>query len=321
MTPTPHDALFKTVFSDPPRAAELLQDLLGPQVAARIDWSSLAVEDTSFIDDDLRETHADLLYTARFAGRPCKIHTVFTLLEHMSTSEWSMALRLLRYKLRIWDAHLAADPDARSLPAVFSCVVHHSDRGWRAATTFEALVDLPADAGADAWSMVPRFRYALDDLGAAGVDALQARALSAFVRLTLCVLLEGRSNRQIQPLLAGWSELLREAARDPHGPGAFRPIFRYLAQVRDAGDHTAILTTAREVINPREDKMYTIADMLMDQGREQGVREGLVRALKLLLGDLSPNNQTRLDQADVTTLERWTRLARTAESFDELLGR
>lgn len=193
MTPTPHDALFKTVFSDPPRAAELLQGLLGPQVAARIDWSSLAVEDTSFIDDDLRETHADLLYTARFAGRPCKIHTVFTLLEHMSTSEWSMALR-----------------------------------------------------------------------------------------------------RQIQPSLAGWSDLLREAARAPHGPGASRPIFRYLAQARDAGDHTAILTTAREVINSREDEMYTIADMLMDQGiakgREQGVREGFVRALKLLPGDPSPTN-------------------------------
>jgi predicted transposase YdaD len=48
-------------------------------VAARIDWLSLKAEPASFVDERLRDRHADLLYSARLAGRPA---LPYLLLEH-----------------------------------------------------------------------------------------------------------------------------------------------------------------------------------------------------------------------------------------------
>jgi len=331
MTPTPHDALFKSVFSDPERAAELLAFTLGPAIAARIDWTTLRREHASFIDDGLRASHVDLLFTAALAGRLCKLHILY---EHQSTEEWAMALRTLGYKQRIWNAHLADHPESRTLPAILTCVLHHSEKGWRAATTFESLIDLPGDADEAIWSYVPRFRYALVDIGAAGVSLLTARALSAFVRLTLRILLEARSAADIETLLASWIELLSEVARDPTGRGALRPIFRYLSQVRSRGDHHAIVTTAREVTKDQEDHMETIADMFIEQGLKKGLKQGreegrkemeprlrkaLVITLRARFGRLPKTALTRIQQADMSTLDRWIDHASAARSLAALL--
>lgn len=339
MTPTPHDALFKSVFSDPGRAAELLALALGPEVAARLDWTTLRREDGSFIDEELRASHVDLLFTAALVDRPCKLHVLY---EHQSTEEWAMALRSLGYKQRIWAAHIAANPEARTLPAILTCVLHHSERGWRAATTFEALIDLPGDAGEAMWSYVPRFRFALLDIGAGGVALLTARALSAFVRLTLRILLEARGPADIDTLLASWIELLREVARDPTGRGALRPIFRYLAQVRSRRDHHAIVTTAREVARNQEELMETIADMFIEQGLQKGLQQGLqqgrqegrkegrkemephlrkalVITLRARFGRLPKSALRRIEEADVTALERWIDHAGAARSLTTLL--
>jgi predicted transposase YdaD len=80
-TQNPHDALFKHVFSHPKRAAEELRHVLPDRVARHIDWQTLEPLPGSFVDDELRERHADLLYRVRLGGRPAFI---YILLEHKS---------------------------------------------------------------------------------------------------------------------------------------------------------------------------------------------------------------------------------------------
>jgi hypothetical protein len=43
MTHTPHDALFKAVFSSPEHAEAELRAVLPPRLSRRIDWSTLAL--------------------------------------------------------------------------------------------------------------------------------------------------------------------------------------------------------------------------------------------------------------------------------------
>ena len=328
MTPTPHDALFKQVFSDPARAAELLRFSLGPAIAARIEFTGLRNENCSVLDDELRASHVDLLFSASFDTRPCRI---YLLAEHQSTSDWTMPLRLLGYMHRIWIRDLTAHPDVRRIPAIFACVLHHSAAGWRVATTFEALVDLPADADEAMWSHVPRFRFALVDIGAAGMDALVVGALSAYVRLTLRVLHEAQDAEDIRAALDSWHELLFEVARDPGGRGALRPIFRYLSLVRSREDHDAIVTTAREIVTNREELMETIADMFIAQGVEKGreelrremeprYRKALLTAMRARFGRLSKAVLTRVQEADAATLERWLDRVDSARSLTALLA-
>src|SRR5688500_10897972 len=192
MTVAPHDALFKATFSQPERAAEQLRWLLPPELVARMDFASLAVESGSFVDDALRERHTDLLYSLRIDGRPARVYVLF---EHQSSVDPWMPLRLLRYMLRVWEG--CAGEAGPPLPVIVPVVLHHSDTGWRAATRFEALFDLPPATA----EFTPHFRFVLDDLGAHSEAAVQERAVSAFTRLVLAALQQARSGRDLAQLL------------------------------------------------------------------------------------------------------------------------
>ncbi|WP_437635646.1 Rpn family recombination-promoting nuclease/putative transposase [Sorangium sp. So ce854] len=83
MTPTPHDALFKSTFSQPEHAAAALRQVLPAALAARIDFASLALQSGSFIDEKLAASHSDLLFSARLEEASLFIYVLF---EHQSTA-------------------------------------------------------------------------------------------------------------------------------------------------------------------------------------------------------------------------------------------
>ncbi|WP_438026501.1 Rpn family recombination-promoting nuclease/putative transposase [Sorangium sp. So ce233] len=118
MTPTPHDALFKSTFSQPEHAAAALRQMLPAALAARIDFASLALQSGSFIDEELAASHSDLLFSARLAEASLFIYVLF---EHQSTTHPLMAFRLLEYMVRIWKGHLERPPRSTRLPATRRC--------------------------------------------------------------------------------------------------------------------------------------------------------------------------------------------------------
>jgi predicted transposase YdaD len=72
-----HDRLFRAGLSNPAAAAAFLIDRLPPEVAERIDWSTLKLEPGSFVDPDLRLSESDLLFSAKADGRDIGIYVLF----------------------------------------------------------------------------------------------------------------------------------------------------------------------------------------------------------------------------------------------------
>ena len=57
----PHDTLFRAVFSDPVRRHALVRDQLPNEIAGLLADTPPRIVPGSFIDEDLRESQADLL--------------------------------------------------------------------------------------------------------------------------------------------------------------------------------------------------------------------------------------------------------------------
>src|SRR6185312_11735916 len=94
----PHDLFARYTFGHPERAEAELRAVLPPHVVSEVDWASLRREPGSVVDPELRETESDLLFTARLrGGRPLLL---YVLLEHQSSVDRWMALRMLRYVVR-----------------------------------------------------------------------------------------------------------------------------------------------------------------------------------------------------------------------------
>lgn len=316
MSQTPHDAFFKSIFSQPLQAAEVLQQALPPEVVRLLDFSTLTPEPGSFIDEALRGQCTDLLFSARFAGWPTLLYLLF---EHMSTQEVFMPLRMSGYMNEIWKALVLAERP-RHLPVIVPVVLHHSELGWRSRTSFQAMFDpeLPAPLR----TFVPHFHLALEDLSTRSDEELLAQAVSAITKMALSALKHARTAEDLLRFVPGWAQLVHDMLREPNGADAVARVFRYLSLVRGAGEVPILRRIAEGARD--EAAMQTIAEMFEEQGLQKGVligeRQVLIRLLSRRFGSLPARLLERIHRADAEALERWTERLLEADSLDDVFA-
>ena len=68
----PHDNLFRKVFSDAPEAAGLLRPNLPEWLSTRLDWSTLTLQDRSYVDEELEASQSDLLFEVQWQRATAK---------------------------------------------------------------------------------------------------------------------------------------------------------------------------------------------------------------------------------------------------------
>ena len=226
MSTSPHDASFKPAFGQPEIAQRELESLLPAELREQLDWASLEVAPGSFVDDDLRATHSDLLYAMRTtAGNPVRLYFLF---EHQSTFDGLMPLRLLRYMVRVWERYVREHPNATLVPLVVPVVLHHGRDGWRASTHFDAMFDATPELLDAVHPFVPTFRFLLDDIGQLSLDALAARTLSALTRLVQLAFWSSRSLHRLREAAPAMQEMASSVSRDERTRALLKQLYLYL---------------------------------------------------------------------------------------------
>jgi predicted transposase/invertase (TIGR01784 family) len=126
--PTPHNNFFQYALSHPAAARNLIEMHLPADLVQILDLDSLELQKDSFIDDELRDSYSDMLYSIRLSGRlsgqdgePIE-GQVYLLLEHKSQSDPMTCFQMLRYIVRIWEQRLRK---GQSLCPVFPLVIYH----------------------------------------------------------------------------------------------------------------------------------------------------------------------------------------------------
>jgi predicted transposase/invertase (TIGR01784 family) len=327
----PHDLFARFAFGHPERAEAELRAVLPPELAAQVDWTCLQREPSSVVDPELREHQSDLLFSARLhGGEPLLL---YFLLEHQSSVDRWMALRMLRYVLRQLEQWRHQHPDSQALPVVIPVVMYHGlEGGWTAVRRVEELFQLPGEALEQWRALVPHFEYLLDDLTTEREEALRARPGPPLARLALLLLRSGRSEK-LALLLEGWRPLLAEVLASPEGQEQLRAVVHYLLKV---GVEEARVTLGR-VLNSivgeqgTEGPMKTMAEAFIEEGRQQGWRDGLAEGqargraeavLRLLaVREIAVDERTRtriLACKDLDMLDRWLDQALRVTSLAEL---
>lgn len=316
-----HDALFRRAFSEPDVAAGLLRSHLPPALAGAIDWSTLDLAPSDFVDDALGERRNDLLFHVEIAGAPAFL---YVLLEHQSTADPWMPLRLLRYVLRVWDTWLAAHPDAERLPPVLPIVVHHDRRPWSAPTRLTDLVDLPDGLAEHVRPRLPELDVFIDELTDITDEQLADRALDAFAELTIRALTRLRFGGDAVAELTRWLPLLRVMWQEPHGLPRLRALLQYVGWRTDARAEDVAEVLGRVGPGAREDYMTSLNQRLIDEGLERGRNDGesavILRLLTLRFGELGPAIEARVGQATSEERARWAERILTAATLDDVFA-
>ncbi|HBV4331917.1 TPA: Rpn family recombination-promoting nuclease/putative transposase [Citrobacter freundii] len=119
-TSTPHDAVFKQFLYHPDTARDFLDIYLPSTLRELCDLQTLKLESGSFIEDSLRASYSDVLWSLKTNEGDGYIYVV---IEHQSSPDAHMAFRLMRYAMAAMQRHL--DDDHKTLPLVIPMLFYH----------------------------------------------------------------------------------------------------------------------------------------------------------------------------------------------------
>ncbi|HBZ8690956.1 TPA: Rpn family recombination-promoting nuclease/putative transposase [Citrobacter freundii] len=119
-TSTPHDAVFKQFLYHPDTARDFLDIYLPSTLRELCDLQTLKLESGSFIEDSLRASYSDVLWSLKTNEGDGYIYVV---IEHQSSPDAHMAFRLMRYVMAAMQRHL--DAGHKTLPLVIPMLFYH----------------------------------------------------------------------------------------------------------------------------------------------------------------------------------------------------
>lgn len=257
----PHDKLFKTTFGDPANAAAFLREQLPPGISAAIRWDELRLESGSFVDSQFRSSESDLLFSTQLHGRECLIYLLF---EHQRIFDPWIALRLLRYMLRIWEEFRRNQPQAAKLPLIVPVVLAQNSQPWELSHEFGALFDVPPELSSEARSFVPDFTFQLVQLAELPFEKIVGTPAGILVLRTL-------KAEQLEQLLGAevWDESIIQRALP-----TFEMVLRYILSQTEI-DKTAFAGRVAAIQSPDiKDIAMTLAQQFRQEGHQEGHQEG-----------------------------------------------
>lgn len=318
-----HDRYFRAALQGRAEQAALIGALF-PTVAPLLEIDGVSPLDGTFVDDDLTQRQTDLVLRARLAGRDV---IVYVLIEHQSTVDPLMAIRMLRYQLRIWDRYVRQHRGTTTVPAILPAVIYQGHRPWTAPTDIREVLDLDPETTAELSEQLPRVPYRLDDLAQLDINALRQRPLTTPLRVMLLLLSRAPNHPNLLGFLATLSDDFVEVAAEPHGDRHLLAAFTYIVNVSDIS--TEQLHPFANRLGPvAQEALMTTAEKLRAEGRAQGEALGrtqgeaslLLEQLTVRFGPQPADVQSLVRAASSRQLHTWARRILTATSVDDVLG-
>lgn len=311
-TRTPHNELFLFAFEDLDVARGELRAVLPRALLDVLDLDGLEVEANRLVDDDLSARFCDVLYRAplRAGGHAF----VWILLEHQSTADSMMGLRLLEYMVRVWSKlRRAAHPQPIELPVIVPVVLQHDPAGWPVSRRFSDLYESDGRLRNLLGPLVPDFTYILDDLSAESPETLAGRTEGQpLLRLVLWSL-QGRGHVEEDRLPAWTRELAALTRIDKHD--AALAVVRYNLTVTD--DKASMVLEAARRADP---ELGRSGMTFLERAEAKGRGDALLKLLTLKFGPPTDEVQARVGAASLDELDTWIERILAATSVDEVFA-
>ncbi|WP_291970515.1 Rpn family recombination-promoting nuclease/putative transposase, partial [Candidatus Symbiopectobacterium sp.] len=222
------------------------------------DFSTLAMESGSFIEDDLRTQCSDMLYSVQTkTGKGY----VYTLIEHQSRPERLMAWRLMRYSMAAMQRHLEQGND--TLPVVIPLLFYHGTTSPYPYST--QWLDCFADP--ELAESVYTQAFPLVDITTIPDDEILTHRRVALLELVQ----KHIRTRDMLELATDIASLLNLWSIPKE---QFRSLMYYIVGRGETSDTRQFLHTIAVQTQDYQEDVMTIAEQLRQEGEQRGIQKG-----------------------------------------------
>ena len=317
-----HDTGYKKLFSHPEMVEDLLRGFVKEDWVQELDFSTLTREFNSYVSEELRERHDDMVWRVRFRGRWLYL---YLLLEFQSRPDPWMAVRMLVYVGLLYQDILNTSQNRlEKLPAVLPIVLYNGAPRWTEAVSLaELLPDMPA--GLQAYQ--PGLRYLLLDEGIFTEEELTGtRNLAA----ALFRLEKSREPEDLRQVLANLIEWLQAPEQLRLRRSFAVWVGRVLLPRRLQGENLPEIENLQEVHamlaerveewtkNWKQQGLQEGLQQGRQEGQQQGLQESFMRLLSKRFGPVPNDVAQRVTIAPPEQITRWFDQAIDAPSLDKV---
>ncbi|WP_380183682.1 Rpn family recombination-promoting nuclease/putative transposase [Kalamiella sp. sgz302252] len=258
LTPTPHDAFFKQYLSQIDAARDFLQIHLPAKLLSCCNLSTLKLTSGSFIEDDLRTYHSDVLYSLETTEGEGYI---YCLIEHQSTPDKQMSFRLMRYAIAAMKRHL--DAGYKKLPLVIPILFYHG-----------AVTPYPYDTNWLQGFNNPELAAQLysNDFPLVDITAISDDKIVTHRRIAMLELLQ--KHIRLRDLAALEQQMIVLLDHGDIHNEQLTLLVNYITQAGQANNGKALFRSLARRLPQHKEVMMTIAEQLEQLGLKKGLKQG-----------------------------------------------
>lgn len=263
---SPHDAVFKHLLSQRATARDFLLIHLPPHLREQCNLGTLRLESGSFIEEDLRASHSDILYSLKTRSGEGYI---YILIEHQSSPDRHMAFRLMRYAIAAMQRHL--DKGHRQLPLVIPLLFYHG----RTSPYPHSTRWLDGFSQPEVAERLYSQNFPLIDVTEIPDDQLIQHRRVAMLELL-------QKHIRQRDLMDISEQLVRILSLGYTTRRQFKTLLNYMLQAGNAAEPVAFLRklAQKTPLKPHKETLMNIAHFLEERGRKEGVLQGMKAGLE-----------------------------------------
>ena len=282
-----HDRSAKWLLENTENLKALLA-IIASDIVEHLDFSRVEIQNTTFIPDDLRQQASDLVYLLPFrdedsAGSSQTV-MVYILVEHQSTVDPLMGLRLLSYMCQIWNTQRRAYMQGEVPPSdwrfqpIIPVIFYTGEQRWVAPPSLKTVMDLPEALR----RFVPTFDVLLLDVKGEPDETLISSD-HPFGWLLTVLKAERYEPEDFVSVLERLRDHLRglpDAAEGAVWQQVIYYLYLFIFHRRSAAEQPVLAEIVSEthpylgLSDEEEQLMRSMAEVTFQQGKQEGKQEG-----------------------------------------------
>ena len=249
-------------------ARQFLVAHLPEHVKNKIDLESLKLEKESFIEENMKNSIGDVLFSVKSGDRDTYIYII---IEHQSKPDHWMALRLFKYMINICDRYLTLNPKSKKLPLIYPMVFYNGKRQYNAEKNLWNLFEDPACAK-EFWTE----DHKVINVSEIPDEAFQERPWSGFMEFSMKYIRDPSLLEKWKKMVHFLSNVKVEVGRDYIGM-----ILRYTLTGMAEDDRMSFKKLIQDHLDQEEGEeiMLTAAQAIWLEGAESGVAQGVAKGM------------------------------------------